>query len=92
MAKLMLVFDHDEVSRNIPYMVVCEAREGSRWNTGTRRRRWLQEFSEQERTKATTLFRQAHTWALVKGVPNTVRMTLETHSLWQKLGDFCASL
>ncbi len=87
-----LRFSHDEINSRIPYAVVCEGREGARWNTGHRRRRWLQEFSEKERKEATRLFALAHRWYLVKGAPDKVMMTPETYALWNKLGAFCASL
>lgn len=87
-----LHFSHDEINREIPYAVVCEAREGVRWDTGRRRRRWLAEFSEKEREAASRLFSLAHRWYLLKGVPREVLMTPETYNLWTKLGAFCASL
>ena len=41
---------------------------------------------------ASRLFRQAQTWALKSGAPASVKMTGAAYDLWQKLGDFCASL
>lgn len=48
--------------------------------------------TEQERTAATRLFNQSHRWLLTTGVPDTVRMTVQTFALWMKLGEFCASI
>lgn len=90
--RVMLVLEHDEIQKNIPYALICETRSGSRWCTGTRRRRWTQEFNESERKAAAKLFHLAHQWYLVKGVPEEVRMSMGTMALWNKLGAFCASL
>jgi len=92
MAKLMLVMSCEEVHETIPYAVVCEARYGSRWSTMRRKRRWMAEFTEAEREKAGELFRRAHNWCLGRGIPETVRMSLNTFDLWQRLGAFCGSL
>lgn len=68
-----LVLTSDEVNFRIPYALVCMTRFGAHWETGRRRRRWLEEFTEQERTAATRLFNQSHRWLLTTGVPETVR-------------------
>ena len=90
--EIYIVLSQDEVHRKIPYAVICETRYGSRWDTSRRRRRWTTEFTEAERKAAAELFPRAHNYYVGKGVPNEVRMKPETLYLWQKLGDFCASL
>lgn len=50
------------------------------------------DFSESEREAAGRLFRMAHNWTVGRGVPDTVQMSRKTFHLWQKLGDFCASI
>ena len=92
MARLMIVLDHDEVQNQIPYSLICMTREGSVWNTMRRKRRWKFEFTDAEKEAASKLFRLAHTWTLVKGVPDEVTMSTKTYELWQKLGAFCGSL
>ena len=92
MAEVFIHFTHDEIQKKIPYGLICETSEGSAWRTGRRRRRWLLEFTASEREACTRLFRQAHSWYLTKGVPDEVMMSVKTYGLWQKLGDFCASL
>lgn len=92
MAKVLIVMTKKEVQESIPYALICETREGSAWHTCRRKTRWLCDFTEAERNKASKLFRQARQWTLVKGVPETVRMSAETFELWQKLGAMCASL
>ena len=87
-----LVLTSEEVNARIPYALVCMTRFGAHWETSRRRRRWLEEFTEQERTAATRLFNQSHRWLLTTGVPDTVRMTVQTFALWMKLGEFCASI
>ena len=71
-----LSLSREQIQRDIPYQVVCETRYGARWDTGTRKRRWDSEFSH----------------ALKSGAPASVKMTGAAYDLWQKLGDFCASL
>jgi len=92
MAKMMLVLSADEVHQNIAYSLICMTRYGSSWGTMKRKRRWAEEFSENERKTASKLFREAHCWTCGKGVPDEVTMSLNTYSLWQKLGAFCASI
>ena len=87
-----LSLSREQIQRDIPYQVVCETRYGARWDTGTRKRRWDSEFSHAEQQLASRLFRQAQTWALKSGAPASVKMTGAAYDLWQKLGDFCASL
>lgn len=43
-----LVLTSDEVNLRIPYALVCMTRFGAHWETGRRRRRWLEEFTEQD--------------------------------------------
>lgn len=62
------------------------------WDTGRRRRAWLADFTEEERRAAGRLFKQARNWTVGRGVPYTVQMSRKTFHLWQKLGDFCASI
>lgn len=84
---------HDEVHRKIPYQLIAETTGGARWDTGKRRRMFAQAFTETERRRISELRKKATTWALVKGVPlKGVNMAKETYRLWQRLGDFCASL
>ena len=92
MAKVMFEFSQDEIRRMIPYGMICETRFGRYWETGNRRRRWLAEFSAEEREKCSRLFSLARTWHLVKGVPDSVTMSSGTLALWKKLEAFCASL
>lgn len=90
--KLYLNLKEEEVHSSIPYALVCMTRYGSHWDTFHRRRRWKEEFTEDERAACTRLFRHSHVWLLGGGVPDTVKMSLKTFALWQKLGDFCSSI
>ena len=87
-----LVLTSEEVNARIPYALVCMTRFGAHWETGRRRRRWLEEFTEQEREASARLFKQSRQWFLTTGVPETVRMTPQTFALWAKLGKFCDSV
>lgn len=87
-----IVLTEDEVRENIPYEIICVTKESSIWNTMRRKRMWKEEFTDAERSAATDIFRKAHSWTLVKGVPDETRMSMKTYKLWQKLGCFCGSL
>lgn len=90
---IWLHFSQDEVIRNIPYKIVCETKEGSRWETNRRRRAFSWSFSENEKKKVNDLCHKAHAWMLGKGVPaDGVKMTVSTYELWMKLANFCASI
>ncbi len=90
--EIYLELSQEEVHREIPYAVICETRYGSRWDTSRRRRRWTAEFTEAERRAASELFPKAHNYYVGRGVPERVKMKPGTLRLWQKLGDFCASI
>ena len=92
MASVEMVLTNEETKALIPFGMICMTRYGSVWNTMCRKRRWKEEFTDSERTKASKLFQQAHNWTCVTGVPETVRMKPSTYDLWQKLAAFCCSL
>lgn len=92
MGQIMLRFDHEDIQKHLPYAVICEAREGARWETARRKAMWRARFTESEREAARRIFKQAHEWYLVKGAPETTSMSAETFELWVKLGDFCAEI
>lgn len=92
MKKEMMKLSSTEVHSTIPYSMICMTRYGSSWDTGRCRRAWLSNFSEPEREAAGRLFRTAYYWTVGRGVPDTVQMSRKTFNLWQKLGDFCASI
>lgn len=90
--KAILTFARKEIQSQIPYALICETMEGSRWNTGKRRRLMSEQFTESEIKKSYELRKKAYSWHLVKGVPEKVRMSPNTFYMWHKLGDFCAQL
>ena len=92
MARLEVILSCEEVHELIPYAVICEVRYGSRWETMRRKRRWMAEFTKEEREAAYKLFPKAHSWYVGRGVPDEVRMSTATYDLWQKLGNFCGTL
>ena len=92
MKKAMIKLTAEEINASIPYSMICMTRYGSRWDTGRRRRAWISDFSDSERKKSSRLFRIAHRWTVIEGVPSVVRMDVSTYYLWRKLGKFCASI
>lgn len=89
---VMLMLSRDDIQKEIPYGIVCETRESSRWETGRRKRLWNEMFNDKEKEACTRLFRNAKTWYLVKGVPEKLALKPSTLLLWKKLGDFCAAI
>jgi len=91
--KVMIHLTRDEVNEKIPYMLVCETTSCSAWNTRRVRTAFHEMFTEKEREDLKKLRMLAHSWALVKGIPNEgVDMSAETMSLWMRFGEFCASV
>ncbi len=90
--KLYISLTHDEIRQQIPYSVVAETIGGAKWNTGKRKRLMKQYFTESEIEAIYRLHKQAYSWYLVKGVPDEVKMTLNTYHLWHKLANFCCEL
>lgn len=91
--KLLIEFSHDDIQREIPYQIIAETMSRSIWDTGRRKRLMAELFTKAERDHVSKIKAQAHSWALVKGVPQDgVKMTLSTYQLWHKLAAFCASI
>lgn len=90
--KLYISLNRDEIQREIPYTVVAETMSGAKWNTGRRKRLMMEQFTEAEREATNRLHHQARDWYLYKGVPDEIKMTLNTYHLWHKLAAFCCEL
>lgn len=91
--KMYIELSHDEIQKEIPYYIIAEITSRAIWNTGRRKRLFASLFTEAERDMVSKIKAQAHSWALVKGVPlEGVKMTISTYRLWHKLADFCATL
>lgn len=90
--RIMYVFSHDDIQKEIPYAIICETHEGAKWNTSRRKRLWKDTFTASEKEACSRLFRLAKSWCFVKGAPNELSLTRDTLMLWKKLGNFCASL
>ena len=80
------------IQLNIPYALICETQQSVRWHTKRRMVTFRTAFTEEERTAARRLFILAREWHLIKGVPDSIRMSFFIVRLWLKLGDYCASL
>lgn len=91
--KMFIEFSHDDIQKEIPYMIIAETTSRSIWDTGRRKRLMSQIFSKYERRRLSEISRQAHIWALGKGVPmKGVKMSISTYKLWHKFAEFCVSL
>ncbi len=92
MATLMISLTREEIQRELPYQLIYSTMASSVWDTGRRKRRWTEEFTEAERKTCSRIKYQAYLWYLVKGAPEEVTMSLSTMALWKRLAAFCASL
>ena len=90
--KHMIVLTHDQVHEQIPYMLIAETVNGSRWGLTKRKALWKQWFTDAERRKLYKMIYQINNWALVKGVPDVVYMEDSTSKLYRRLGNFCLNL
>lgn len=90
--KLYISLNQDEIREQIPYAIVAETMSRSVWNTGRRKRLMKQCFTESEIDAIYRLHKQAHSWYCVKGVPEEVKMSVNTYYLWQKLANFCCEI
>ena len=90
--KFYIALNHDEIQERIPYALVAETMSGARWGTSKRKRLMKQFFTEVEIEAIYRLHKQAYSWYCVKGVPEEVKMSVNTYSLWQKLASFCCEI
>jgi hypothetical protein len=90
--KFYIALNHDEIQERIPYAIVAETMSSAVWGTGKRKRLMKQWFTEAEIEAIYRLHKQAHSWYCVKGVPEEVKMSVNTYNLWQKLANFCCEL
>lgn len=90
--KLYISLNQDEIREQIPFAIIAEAMSGAKWNTGRRRRLMKGLFTEAEIKASYHIHKQAYSWYLVKGVPEEVKMTMNTYRLWHKLAGFCSAL
>lgn len=88
----IIVLDRDEANRMLPYALICMTRYGAGWERTIVRKRFKEEFTPEEKKASEEIFRKSHSWFLVKGVPEEVKMRAKELALWVKLGDFCASI
>ena len=90
--KFYIALNRDEIQERIPYALVAETMSGARWGTGKRKRLMKKWFTEAEIDAIYRLHKQAHSWYCVKGVPEEVKMSVNTYNLWQKLANFCCEI
>ena len=90
--KFYIALNRDEIQERIPYAIVAETMSGARWGTGKRKRLMKVFFTEAEIEAIYRLHKQAHSWYCVKGVPDEVKMSVNTYNLWQKLANFCCEI
>ena len=86
---MYMEFNEEEIRALLPYELICETMEGSRWNTGSVKRKFTAAFTPTERKQISRIKQQAHRWALTSGAPEKIKMTSKTYALWDRLGEFC---
>ena len=90
--KLYISLNRDEIYEQIPYAIVAETMSGAKWNTGRRKRLMKQYFTKSEIASTYRLHKIAYGWYLRKGVPDEIKITLDTYALWKKLASFCCEI
>lgn len=86
-----LELSQHEVHDKIPFQIIAETVESSRWNTCKRKRMQKDWFDDCEIRHLSGLKNLAHRWYLTSGVPSKgVKMSIETYQLWQKFALFCS--
>lgn len=90
--RLFLKLSREEIQERIPYTLVSETMSSSRWNTGKRKRLMKEYFTESEIVAVRRLYSQAHSWHLVKGVPEEITLSFSTLNLWDRLAEFCCMI
>ena len=90
--KLYLSLNYDEIREQIPYAIVAETMSGAKWNTGRRKRLMKHHLTDAEIEATYRLHKQAYDWHLRKGVPDEIKMTFTTYTLWHRLANFCCIL
>lgn len=90
--EIFITLTRDEIQKQIPYAIIAETMGSSIWNTGRCKRLKREWFTEKEIEQFSRLHNYARKWYLIKGVPDEVKLQFRTIVLFQKLGDFCASL
>lgn len=90
--RLYISLDRDEIQRTLPYAIIGETASCAIWDTGKRKRLFVQTFTEQERETCYWIIKLAKKWLLKTGVPDDVKMRFTTLALWHRLAEFCAML
>ena len=84
-----VILEHDEVHDILQYQLITSCVGSSFWNSGKINREKEKTFSLSEIEMIKKIYKKAHTWYLITGVPNEVIMPLAEFNLWKKLKDFC---
>ena len=87
-----IAFTREEIQERIPYAIIAETMSSAVWNTMKRKRLAKEFFTDAEIDATYRLRNQARDWYLYSGVPDEVKMTVQTYNLWQKLANFCCEL
>ena len=87
-----LILNRDEINDQIPYALICEMMGGACWDKAKRKRLMKERFTKAEIEAIHRLYKLAYNWYLRTGVPDEVRMTVQTYALWQKLANFCCEI
>lgn len=65
--KFYIEMNADEIKTKIPYALICETRDGARWDTGRRKREWDKIFTEKEKNSGYKNLSSGSQLVLVQG-------------------------
>lgn len=82
-------FRREEVNNHLHYRLIVESMGSSRWNTGTNKRKLIQQFTDKEIAEIQDIYCRCFKWYTHTGVPDEVSLSAETYQLWLKLKNYC---
>ena len=83
------IFRREEVNNHLHYRLIVESMGSSRWDTGTNKRKLIQQFTDEEIAGIQGIYRRCFKWYTRIGVPDEVSLSAETYQLWLKLKNYC---
>lgn len=82
----------EEAMNRLPYRLIYEFTQSSKWNTGSVKRKFAETFNEEEREVVKSIITKASKY-YSKGIPDKgVSITTSEYSLWILFADFLYKL
>lgn len=82
-------FNREEIQRHLCYQLITESIGGTRWDTGTNKRKLHQEFTDEEIFDIQKIYKKCFKWYTHIGIPDEITLSIEMYNLWMKLKQYC---